>query len=417
MNYFEDEYDNIIALNAEMTGVVLGSGLVSVEDLNRCHRKIDKIRMTGQKPPALLDCLFESGLLDDSQRKALTLATERTQREKDSSQYNFRGYEVLRLLGGGGLGKVVLARQLSMKRLVALKILHDKWSKDEEFRSRFLLEARVIGRLSHQNLIQVYDVGREDNLYYFSMEYVDGSTLERHMKENGAMPLLKALSIALQVARALEYISAYDIVHRDIKPANIMLNQNNLVKLGDFGFLYSKYEASLHSEGYVVGTPDYISPEQASGHPVDFRSDIYSLGVCLYQMLTGDLPYSGSISSVMMQHVTADLPERKGASGLLLDAKVYSMICKMMAKNPNDRYRSIPELIGDLQLFEAAELVRQDTRFKSDMRPEPIEPVEAPSPSIPLEVTMLQTQVTRLFYALVILSLIIIAETFFLLRL
>jgi serine/threonine protein kinase len=412
MQYFEEEHDDIIALNAEMTGIVLASGIVAVENLNRCHRKIDKIRMTGQKPPVLLDCLFQDGMIDESQRKALAKATERSQREKETSQYNIRGYDVLRLLGSGGLGQVVLARQLSMKRLVAIKILHDKWGKDEEFRSRFLLEARVVGRLSHQNLIQVYDVGREDNFYYFCMEYVDGSTLERRMRDGGPMPLKQALGIAMQVAQALAYIASYDIVHRDIKPANIMLTQNNVVKLGDFGFLYSKHEKALKSAGYVVGTPDYISPEQASGNPVDFRSDIYSLGVCLYQMLTGDLPYSGTVSSVMLQHVVADLPERKGVNGHLIDAKVYSMICKMMAKNPSDRYCSMGELINDLQLFEAAELMRMNGRLPSE--PTPVEKAE----QLPLisasELLALRQQLKWLFYAVVVLLLIIIGESFYL---
>ena len=416
MNYFEEEHDDVIALNAEMTGVVLSSGVVSVEDLNRCHRKIDKIRMQGSQPPLLLDALLEDGIIDEVQHRALGRATDRSSRERENDQYKIHGYEPIRKLGSGGLGAVILARQLSMKRLVAMKILHEKWCQDEEFRSRFLLEARVVGRLSHQNLIQVYDVGREDRSYYFSMEYVDGSTLERVIEEKGPMPLKKALGITVQVARAIDYISSYDIVHRDIKPANIMINQNDVVKLGDFGFLYSKHEESLQKAGYVIGTPDYISPEQASGHPVDFRSDVYSLGVCLYQMLTGTLPYEGTVSSVMLQHVTGDLPERAMGDGHRIPADIYSMICKMMAKNPNDRYRTTKDLMEDLQYYEVAqgrdELLEQDALSVSHERRQE----KKDTHTISLEsYEILRSQNKRLFYGIWAMALILLIETLFLL--
>jgi serine/threonine protein kinase len=414
MNYFEEEHDDIIAVNAEMTGVVLSSGLVSVEDLNRCHRKVDKARMAGNKPPYLLDALLEEEVIDAQQHKALSRATDRSSRERELEQYRIPGYEPIRQLGSGGLGAVILARQISMKRLVALKMLHEKWCQDEEFRSRFLLEARVMGRLSHQNLIQVYDVGREDRGYYFSMEYVDGSTLERVIEEKGPMSAKKALGITVQVARAIDYISSYDIVHRDIKPANIMINRNDVVKLGDFGFLYSKHESSLQKTGYVIGTPDYISPEQASGHPVDFRSDVYSLGVCLYQMLTGDLPYEGTVSSVMMQHVTGDLPERGMSGDQRISPEIYSMICKMMAKNPNDRYRSTQELMEDLQFFEASEGREDLLEEGGESLRKKKEQEKAPSVEMSRFVA-LQQQNRRMFVAIAILAFTVLIETLFLL--
>jgi serine/threonine-protein kinase len=278
-----------------------------------------------------------------------------------------------------------------------------------------LLEARVVGRLSHQNLIQVYDVGREDRCYYFSMEYVDGSTLERVIEEKGPMPLKKALGLTVQVARAIDYISSYDIVHRDIKPANIMINQNDVVKLGDFGFLYSKHEESLQKTGYVIGTPDYISPEQASGHPVDFRSDVYSLGVCLYQMLTGTLPYEGTVSSVMLQHVTGDLPERGMGDGQRIPPDIYSMICKMMAKNPNDRYRTTKDLMEDLQYYEVAqsrdELLEQEALSVPHDRETKDE-----TPMVTLEAyQLLRLQNQRLFIGVVIMALMLLIETLFIL--
>lgn len=377
MSSFEEEIDEITAQNAEMTGVVLNSGLVGVEDLNRCHRIIDKLRLRGERPLPLLDCLEEQKVIQPKARVALEKAYDRSKRDRESSAYQIPGYQVIRKIGSGGLGDVLLARQVSMKRLVALKVLHDKWGRDEEFRSRFLLEARVQGRLSHQHLVQVYDVGRQDKHYYFSMEYVDGSTLDRVIREEGALDLPRALEISVQTARAIDYISTYDIVHRDVKPANIMINQNGVVKLGDFGFLLTKHEHHMESEGYVIGTPDYISPEQASGLAVDFRSDIYSLGVCLYQMLTGQLPYEGTVSAVMLKHVTGDLPERNLVGGSLIPPDIYSLICKMMAKNPDDRYSSTRQLIDDLQYYEASERLKAEGRWKEEVSFQPL-----PSPSV-----------------------------------
>lgn len=413
MDHFEEEYDDIIALNAEMTAVVLSSGLVEPEALTRCHREIEKLRMSGEKPPILLKYLLEQGFIEGQQYGALDKATERAVRERESSQFNLPGYKVINRIGGGGLGTVVLARQLSMKRVVAVKVLHDKWVKDAELRSRFLLEARVMGRLSHQNLIQVYDVGREDSTYYFSMEYIDGSTLEKVMEDEGPLPLSKALDITIQVARALDYIATFEIVHRDIKPANIMMTNTGVAKLGDFGFLFSKHEARLNKDGYVVGTPDYISPEQASGHKVDFRSDLYSLGVCLYQMISGILPYEGTVSTVMKQHVVGDLPERIPDGGQEVPVEIYSIIIKLMVKDPDERYSDITELIEDLDYFRSAEVMKKDRRNRDraldikDFR------VDNEMKDLKQESRLLQLQLKRFLYLIIGLLVAMVLETFF----
>jgi serine/threonine protein kinase len=417
MQYFEEEHDDIIALNAEMTSVVLTSGLVQIEDLNSCIRKIDKLKLKGDAPPLLLDLLVTEGHISSRQKKALEKALDRSQRDKEIAEFQVPGYECLKKLGAGGLGSVILARQLSMKRLVAVKFLHDKWGKDEEFRSRFLLEARVVGRLSHQNLIQVYDVGKEKDAYYFSMEYVDGSTLERLIEEEGAMPQMKALSITSQVAQVLDYISSFDIVHRDIKPSNIIINQNGVVKLGDFGFLYTKHEKSLQQDGYVIGTPDYISPEQASGQPVDIRSDIYSLGICLYQMLTGILPYEGTASSVMLKHVLGDLPDRSPTASKNIPAEMYSLIVKMMAKDPEERYPNTQALLEDIRLIEASMLLRKSGKKGKHMEPAIAAPTPPPPENTvsPEMLEAIQQQIKLMFTGCVVLSIIVIVETFFLL--
>jgi len=413
MEHFEEEYDDIIALNADMTAVVLDSGMVEPDVLTRCHRDIERIRMSGEKPPILLNYLLDQGFIENAQYGALEKATQRAVRERESSQYVLPGYKVINRIGGGGLGTVVLARQLSMKRLVAVKVLHDKWVKDVELRSRFLLEARVMGRLSHQHLVQVYDVGKEDSTYYFSMEYVDGQTLEQVMKKEGLMALSKILDITIQVARAIDYISKFEIVHRDIKPANIMMTTTGMVKLGDFGFLFSKHESRLNKDGYVVGTPDYISPEQASGHKVDFRSDLYSLGVCLYQMMTGLLPYEGTVSTVMRQHVVGELPERTPLGGREIPKEIYNIIIKLMVKDPHDRYSNMTELLEDLDYYRAAEVMKSDSRHRD--RPLDIKEfkVDNELKDLKNETRLLHDQLKYFFYVIIGLLVFMVLETFF----
>jgi len=189
-------------------------------------------------------------------------------------------------------------------------------------------------------------------LYYFSMEFVDGETLDAIIERDGPLELPRALDVVVQVLRAISYIKKFDIVHRDIKPGNIMVSRGGVVKLGDFGFVKSRLDSALSTEGEVLGTPDYISPEQAMGQEnTDWRSDQYSLGCTLYHMLTGKPPYEGSGSAVMRQHVKADLPDPRTINPGIPDS-VMRIMEKMMAKSPNDRYQS-PE-----QLFEGLEMVK-----------------------------------------------------------
>lgn len=364
MGYFEDEFDHIVETNADMAQIVIESGIISTEQLNKSVKYIEKLRLRGEQPPVLLEYLLERRFLEKKQFEALKTAYHRIIADRERSAFNIQGYSLLNKIGSGGLGVVFLAKQISMKRTVAIKILHEKWANDEEFKFRFLREARVMGRLSHQNLIQVHDVGKESNNYYFSMEYVEGPTVEDLIRQKGTLSTEEALDITIQAARAIYYISQYDIVHRDIKPANLMINNNGVVKLGDFGFLFMRNRKEMGKDGYVIGTPDYISPEQASGSEIDFRSDLYSLGVCLYQMMSGLLPYSGTVSTVMQQHVTANLPERTARNSVTIPIDVYNIICKMMAKKPDDRYDDVFQLLDDLQYYKAAEIMKK--RNKND---------------------------------------------------
>ncbi len=336
--------------------VAMEQGLITPQALERCRHVQEQAMAAGEKPKKIEDIAVDLGILNDKEVHAVLLAIERFR--KDSRQreaLQISGYRIVELIGEGGIGRVFKAEQISMGRLVALKVLHKHWVDDDEFRKRFLLEARIVGKLSHSNLIQVYDVGKEKGWYYFSMEFVDGRSVESMVEEKGHLEVPLAIDITIQTLRAIQYISKFNLVHRDIKPSNIMMTKSGIAKLGDFGFVKSRpeLEKELGMEGMVLGTPDYISPEQAIGSEnVDYRSDIYSLGATLYQMATGSPPFEGTSSSVMEKHIKAELPSPKKAYAEIPD-ELCHIIEKMMAKNPEDRYNDFKDLFEDLELVKA----------------------------------------------------------------
>ena len=318
------------------------------EQLEEAERTINKEAEAGKPRRPVEDVLLESGVLKSDQVWAVYKAKERLIRDARSRGQRIGGYEIMGKLGEGGLGVVYKARQLSMGRIVALKVLHERWVTDDEFRKRFLVEARLVGRLSHPNLIQVIDVGRYKSTLYFSMEFVDGEPVDATLDRDGRMDIQSTVSIAIQVASALEYLHQRRIVHRDVKPGNIMVTKGGIAKLGDFGFVKSSLESVLSTEGEVLGTPDYISPEAARGEKnLDFRSDLYSLGTTLYHMLTGNPPFGGSVSDVMDQHIKS---EPKPISAIVRDLppKMVEVVERLMKKKPADRYQNFSELLNDL---------------------------------------------------------------------
>ena len=273
--------------------------------------------MSKNSGASISSVMVKQGFIDDQTADRVSKALQRIIRDERAVSEGgalahklIGGYKSLRRVGEGGMGEVYLAEQLNLHRLVALKVLHSQWADDEEFRKRFLLEARAAGKLSHQNLIQVYDVGKYQGKYYFAMEYVDGVTVEDMIEDEGIMAIEKVIDVSLQVCSALSYLDKNDIVHRDIKPANMMVTKESVVKLGDFGFIQSAYDAELLQDGTTLGTPDYISPEQARGERgLDVRSDLYSLGASIYHMLAGKTLYKGSCSQVMRDHINTEAPD------------------------------------------------------------------------------------------------------------
>jgi len=331
--------------------VAIENGLVTENQVRECLDIQEAARKEEREPRPLEAIMLEKGFMSEEEVHAVKTALGRMTRDEEKGEpLRIGNYEIIGKIGDGGLGTVYKARQISMSRDVALKVLHKKWLTDEEFKKRFLLEARLAGRLSHQNLIQVYDVGRDRGIYYFSMEFVDGETVEDMIEREGPLEIRRAIEIVIQVLRSLTYIKRFDIVHRDIKPGNIMITSNGLVKLGDFGFVKSKLDPVIATEGEVLGTPDYISPEQAMGlENIDWRSDQYSLGCTLYHMLTGRPPYEGSGSSVMRQHIKSDLPDPRTINPKIPDSVVQIME-RMMAKDPNDRFQDTNQFFEDLEL-------------------------------------------------------------------
>ncbi|MHC5037811.1 MAG: serine/threonine protein kinase [Planctomycetota bacterium] len=335
--------------------VAIQQKLLTREQFQKCRQEQEAVLGRGDKPKPIEDVVVDLGFMKANEVRAVYKAIERFRKDHArATEVRISGYDILEKIGEGGLGIVFKARQVSMGRLVALKVLHPQWVEDEEFRKRFLLEARIVGKLSHNNLIQVFDVGKERGRYFFSMEFVDGETVEDILAREGALPPTRAIDYATQILRAIQYISRLDLVHRDIKPGNILIDAGGNAKLGDFGFVKSRseLEKELGMEGMVLGTPDYIAPEQALGDDVDFRSDIYSLGASLYHMVTGSPPFDGSSSTVMEKHIRARIPDPREINPGVPDPLCH-IVEKMMAKKPEDRYKDFRDLFEDLDLVKA----------------------------------------------------------------
>jgi serine/threonine-protein kinase len=261
-------------------------------------------------------------------------------------------FRVLRRLGGGGMGEVYLAEQLSLGRMVALKILRpDLVASQPEAMQRFQAEGRAVARATHANIVQVYAIGEAEGVCYMALEYVEGRNLAEFLARKGPPELLLALSIMRQVAAALQRAGELGIIHRDIKPQNILLTRKGEVKVADFGLsrcLAGEGPLHLTRSGQTMGTPLYMSPEQAEGKPLDHRTDIYSFGVTCYHMLAGQPPFRGEGPiEVALKHVRAE-PEPLSRVRPDLPEALCAIVHRMMAKDPADRYQTARDLIRDI---------------------------------------------------------------------
>jgi serine/threonine-protein kinase len=261
-------------------------------------------------------------------------------------------FHLLRKIGQGGMGQVYLARQLSLKRQVALKILRDDHTSNPIALKRFQAEAEAVARISHPNIVQVYAVGEHDGVRYMALEYVDGRNLRDYLERKGSPELAVALAVLRQVASGLQRAAESGLVHRDIKPENILLTRKVEVKITDFGL--SRYYAadaqplSLTQSGVTLGTPLYMSPEQVQGKPVDHRSDLYSFGVTAYHLLAGFPPFKGDTAfEVAAKHVQQP-PEPLTTFRPDLPPDLIALVHRLMAKDPAERYQSAKDVLRDL---------------------------------------------------------------------
>jgi serine/threonine-protein kinase len=269
----------------------------------------------------------------------------------------FGAYEILEELGSGGMGKVYRAKNVTLERIVALKVLAAQFSADPAFVQRFLKEARVAARLNHPNIVQIYEFGSVDGVHFIAMEYVDGQSLRKQLGL-GRFTESDALRVARQAVRALAVAHAGGVVHRDIKPDNLMLTMNGELKLVDLGIAKRLDEdQNLTQTGQAVGTPHYISPEQIRGlKDIDARADIYSLGATLYHLVTGHAPYKGTSGAlVMSMHLTHPLPDPRKYEPSLSEG-ICRVLRKMMAKERDERYPTAAALDQDLYRLQIGEM-------------------------------------------------------------
>jgi len=260
-------------------------------------------------------------------------------------------YQVVGRLGSGGMAEVYEAFDRVLGRTVAVKVLHPTYSRDPNFVARFRREAQAAANLTHPNIVAVYDWGQLRDTYYIVMEKVEGESLKDLINRQGALPLSLAIDIAKQVASALSFAHKRGVIHRDIKPHNILLTEDGTAKVADFGIAQAD-STSLTQEGMVVGTAQYISPEQAEGLPATEASDVYSLGVVMFEMLTGTSPFQGETPvAVALKHLQEPVPSPRALNPEVPE-EVEAIIFRCLAKNPLDRYQSALELKADLERIE-----------------------------------------------------------------
>ena len=272
-------------------------------------------------------------------------------------------YRVLRELGNGGMAWVYLAEDLQEGGFVAVKVLYPHFSEDAAYIQRFNREAKLASLLSDPHIVRVLDYGASRDVHYLVMEYIEGRTLKDILQERGPLPYRDALEIAHQVAQALEHANRYGIVHRDIKPQNLMLTAEGMVKVLDFGIARAETLPSLTRSGFV-GSPYYISPEQALGEKVDIRSDIYSLGIVLYEMLSGDLPFDAKTPwSIVNKHITAE-PPCLHLINSELPSDVEWLVNKALSKRPEERFQTPRGMMQAIEAILAGEEIPEEVRVE-----------------------------------------------------
>lgn len=341
---------------AQAEGMLFGEiavreNLISKAQVTQCLEIQEKLRSFGVVPKRIGEVLIEKGFTDDSGiAKVLEIQKHRQE------TFSIPGYDIMEMIGKGGMGgQVYKARQVSLDRVVALKVLPPRYAKDRTFRERFISEARAVARLNHENIIAGIDVGEVNGYCYFVMEFVEGETVAEVIERSGPFEEKRALQITHQITAALSHANRHNLVHRDVKPQNVLVAQNDVAKLCDLG-LAKMTEASgedsqeTERRGIPIGTPHYISPEQARGElDVDIRSDVYSLGATLYHMLTGETPFVGSSPMVLMTKHLTEEPEAPSRRNQKVSRQASDLTLRMMAKERENRPQTPDDLTQEIE--------------------------------------------------------------------
>jgi len=334
--------------DADLSKQVVDNRLATADEVQSCLSRQRKLKAAGSDA-SLADILVKNGFVTPTQLKRLANPSDDSM-TKPIQQ--IPGFQIMKKVGAGAMATVYKAKQLSLDRIVAIKVLPKRLSENPEFVERFYKEGRAAAKLNHNNIVQAIDVSESAGYHYFVMEFVDGVTVYDELAKSRVYDEKKAVDIIIQVARALEHAHARGFIHRDVKPKNIMLTADGTAKLADMGLAREASDAvaAAQEAGRAYGTPYYISPEQIRGDVnIDYRTDIYSLGATFYHMVTGKVPFDGGTpAAVMHKHLKEPLipPDHVNS---VLSTGLAEVIEKMMAKDRKTRYLNAADLIVDLE--------------------------------------------------------------------
>jgi serine/threonine protein kinase len=320
--------------------------LCTEDELQRCQEEAKQRQAS--EPVSIEHLLIQHQFITKNQAHRLRSSI----RDSKDTASQIPGYKVISKLGSGAMAVVYKAKQISLDRVVAVKVLPKRFSEKPDYIRRFFQEGKIAAKLNHNNIVQAIDVGEAGGVYYFVMEYVEGKTLYDDLSKGKIFVESEALDVIIQLAHALQHAHSQGLIHRDVKPKNVMINTEGVVKLADMGLARetADIKAARSEQGKAFGTPYYIAPEQIRGElDIDGRADMYSLGATLYHMVTGRVPFDATTpSEVMRKHLKEPLipPDHLNT---LLSAGISEVIEVMMAKNRQDRYANVEELLLDLE--------------------------------------------------------------------
>lgn len=330
-------------MQSKLGELAVERGYITREQLLDCLETQSREAKGSREPRRVGEIMLAKGYLSAEQLDELL-----TRHFRPPGGLKIPGYELIAKIGRGGMGEIYKARQMSVDRIVAIKILPKQYAADREYMERFIREARLLARLDHPYIVKAIDAGRYEGTYYYVMEYVAGMTVQERLLRKGVLPERDCLKIGFYVACALEHAAKHGLVHRDIKPSNMIITREGVVKLCDLGIaklLGESKDTQITQAGYVVGSPLYISPESCLGNAVDIRSDLYSLGASLYHCATGQPPFTAPSSAALLaMHVhETPIPPRLKNPGL--SEGFNQVILRLLSKSPDERYAGPTEVM------------------------------------------------------------------------